>query len=183
MLTRKGQDWTAKFGPIASALSGLSVRAAYLDGEIAVVRADSVSSFADLQEALSLDQAGRLSYYVFDLLHLDGHDLTKASLIQRKRALQAILATLPEHGPVRYSDHVIGNGPAFSRHACEAGLEGIVSKLVQAPYRSGRGRVGQDWLKTKCIQRQEFVVGGWAASDKADVISNRSSSAIIGAAT
>jgi bifunctional non-homologous end joining protein LigD len=123
MLTRKGQDWTAKFGPIASALSGLSVRAAYLDGEIAVVRADSVSSFADLQEALSLGQAGRLSYYGFDLLHLDGHDLTKASLIQRKRALQAILATLPEQGPVHYSDHVIGNG--------------IVSKLTEAPYRSG----------------------------------------------
>src|SRR5262249_1988757 len=125
------------------------MKAAYLDGEIVVIRPDGVSSFADLQEVLSNGSASRLRYHVFDLLHLDGHDLTKAPLLQRKRTLQAILATLSKDGPVHYTEH----------------LEGIVSKLADGPYHSGRGRAGQDWLKTKCIQREEFVVGGWAVSE------------------
>jgi bifunctional non-homologous end joining protein LigD len=86
MLTRKGLDWTARFGPIAKALADLSVKTAYLDGEIVVVRADGVSSFADLQEVLSLGQASRLTYFVFDLLHLDGHDLAGLPIMQRKQA-------------------------------------------------------------------------------------------------
>jgi len=166
MLTRKGLDWTERFRPIAAALADLRVKTAYLDGEIVVIRPDGVSSFADLQETLSSGQASRLTYYAFDLLHLDGHDLTKAPLIQRKRTLQATLATLSVDSRVQYTEHLVGNGPAALRHACELGLEGIVSKLADGPYHSGRGRAGQDWLKTKCIQRQEFVVGGWAASDE-----------------
>ena len=75
MLTRKGLDWTERFAPIAQALAKLPTRAAYLDGEMVVLGKDGVSSFADLQDALSTGQSGRLSYYVFDLLHLDGHDL------------------------------------------------------------------------------------------------------------
>jgi bifunctional non-homologous end joining protein LigD len=112
-----------------------------------------------------MGQADRLSYYVFDLLHLDGRDLTCLPLVQRKRALQGVLVGLPELTRVHYTDHVIGNGPTFFRHACDLGLEGIVSKLAQAPYGSGRGRGGQGWLKVKCIQRQEFVVGGYALSE------------------
>jgi bifunctional non-homologous end joining protein LigD len=165
MLTRKGLDWTARFSPIAQTLAELPVRATYIDGEIVVVRPDGVSSFADLQEALSTGQAGRLSYYAFDLLHLDGRDLTRLPLVQRKQALQGLLVSMPKDAPVHYSEHLVGNGPAAFRHACGLGLEGIVSKLAQAPYRSGRGRGGQDWLKVKCIQRQDFVVGGWAPSE------------------
>jgi bifunctional non-homologous end joining protein LigD len=161
MLTRKGLDWTARFGSIAKALAALSVKATYLDGEIVAVRPDGVSSFADLQEALSTGQAGRLSYYVFDLLHLDGHDLTRLPLIQRKRALQGLLANMPKERPVYYSEHLVGNGPAAFRHACELGLEGIVSKLAEAPYHPGRERSGQDWLKVKAFSaKSSWSVAG-----------------------
>jgi bifunctional non-homologous end joining protein LigD len=164
MLTRKGLDWTARFGPIARALAALSVKTAYLDGEVVVVRPDGVSSFADLQEALSPGQAGRLTHFVFDLLHLDGHDLARLPVLQRKQALESMMAELPAEGSVRYSEHVIGQGPEFCRHACELRLEDIASKLANAPYRPGRGR---DWLKVKCVNRQEFVVGGWMESEAA----------------
>ncbi len=164
MLTRKGLDWTERFTPIARTLAELSVRAAYLDGEIVVVRPDGVSSFADLQEVLSLGQASRLTYSVFDLLHLDDHDLAGLPLVQRKQALETLMLGVPTGGPVRYSEHVIGQGSQFFRHACELRLEGTVSKLASGPYRSAGGR---DWLKVKCVNRQEFVVGGWMESEAA----------------
>src|SRR6516162_3187509 len=130
-VTRRGLDWTIRFQPIAETLAGLRALSAYLDGEVAVVGKDGVTSFAELQDALSKEQPERLVYYAFDLLHLDGRDLTKLSLVQRKEALQALLAGLPKGSPVRYSDHVIGKGPSFFRNACKLSLEGIVSKLAQ----------------------------------------------------
>jgi len=163
MLTRSGLDWTARFRPIATALAVPKIRAAYLDGEIAVMGADGVTSFAALQDALSQGQAQRLTYHVFDLLHLDGRDLTGLPLVERKALLAPIIARLPKGGPIRYSDHVPGQGPAFFTQACKLNLEGIVAKRAQAPYRSGRT---EDWLKVKCLNRQEFVIGGWMASDK-----------------
>ena len=162
MLTRSGLDWTARFRPIAAALAGL-IRAAYLDGEIAVLGEDGVTSFAALQDALSRGQAERLTYHVFDLLHLDGRDLTGLPLIERKALLAPLLARLPKESPVRYSDNVQGQGPAFFAQACKHHLEGIVAKRAAAPYRSRRT---EDWLKVKCLNRQEFVIGGWMRSDK-----------------
>jgi bifunctional non-homologous end joining protein LigD len=156
-------DWTARFRPIATPLAELPARSAYLDGEIAVLGEDGVTSFAALQDALSRGQAQRLTYHVFDLLHLDGRDLTGLPLVERKALLQPLLAGLPKGGPVRYSDHVQGQGPAFFAQACKHKLEGIVSKRAAAPYRSRRT---EDWLKLKCLSRQEFVIGGWMASDK-----------------
>jgi bifunctional non-homologous end joining protein LigD len=147
MLTRSGLDWTARFRPIAAALAVPKIRAAYLDGEIAVLGEDGVTSFAALQDALSRGQAQRLTYHVFDLLHLNGRDL----------------AGLPKRGPVRYSDHVEGQGPKFFAQACKLHLEGIVSKLANSPYRLGRSDA---WRKVKCLSRQEFVIGGWMESDK-----------------
>ena len=88
MLTRRGLDWTARFQPIARALAELPLREAYLDGEIAVLAADGVTSFAALEEALSRRQGSRLTYHVFDLLHLDGQDLTGFPLLERKRLLE-----------------------------------------------------------------------------------------------
>jgi bifunctional non-homologous end joining protein LigD len=164
MLTRKGLDWTARFAPIAEALAKLPTRAAYLDGEIAILGKDGISSFADLQEALSRNQASRLTYFVFDLLHLDGHDLTGLPLLQRKQALEVLMAGFPKGGPVHCSEHVTGNGLQFFKQACKLRLEGIVSKLASGFYRSARGR---DWLKVKCVNRQEFVVGGWMESEAA----------------
>jgi bifunctional non-homologous end joining protein LigD len=163
MLTRSGLDWTARFRPIAEALAGLRARAAYLDGEIAVVGPDGMTSFGALQDALKRSQAGLLTYHVFDLLRLDGRDLTPLPLMERKRILDQLLAKLPASGPIRYSSHVAGQGPAFFKQACKMRLEGIVSKRATAPYRSDRT---EDWLKVKCLNRQEFVIGGWMRSDK-----------------
>jgi len=163
MLTRSGLDWTARFRPIAEALVVPKIRAAYLDGEIAVLGEDGMTSFAALQDALSRGQAQRLTYHVFDLLHLDGRDLTGLPLVERKALLQPLLAGLPKGAPARYSDHVLGQGPKFFAHACKLHLEGIVSKRAAGPYRSRRT---EDWLKVKCLNRQEFVIGGWMASDK-----------------
>jgi bifunctional non-homologous end joining protein LigD len=110
-----------------------------------------------LQNALAGDDQGRLVYYVFDLLHLDGHDLRGATLEDRKAALEPILRGR-RGGPIRYSSHVVGRGEAVFREACRLGLEGVVSKRRDRPYHSGRG---QDWLKVKCVKEQEFVVGGF----------------------
>jgi bifunctional non-homologous end joining protein LigD len=156
-------DRTARFRPIAATLAVPKIRAAYLDGEIAELGADGVTSFAALQDALSRGGAERLTYYVFDLLHLDGRDLTALPLIERKALLELLLARLPKGSPVRYSNHVEGQCPAFFAQACKLHLEGIVSKRAAAAYRSRRT---EDWLKVKCLNRQEFVIGGWMASDK-----------------
>jgi bifunctional non-homologous end joining protein LigD len=163
MLTRSGLDWTARFRPIGAVLALPKIRAAYLDGEIAVLGEDGVTSFAALQDALSRGQAQRLTYHVFDLLHLNGRDLTGLPLIERKALLQPLLAGLPKGSPVRYSDHGEGEGPAFFTQACKLHLEGIVSKLAASPYRPGRSDA---WRKVKCLSRQEFVIGGWMESDK-----------------
>src|SRR5262249_19600159 len=102
---------------------------------------------------------GDLVYFAFDLLHLDGYDLTGVPLETRKELLRGLL---PSSGdtPLRYSEHVVGSGAAFLAEACRLGLEGIVSKRRDAPYRPGRGR---DWLKVKCIQEQEVVIGGYTS--------------------
>jgi bifunctional non-homologous end joining protein LigD len=163
MLTRSGLDWCARFRPIAAALEVSKIRAAYLDGGIAVLGEDGVTSFAALQDALSRGQAERLTYHVFDLLHLDGRDLTGLPVVERKQLLAPLIQRLPAGGPVRYSEHVQSQGPAFFPQACKLHLEGIVSKRAAAPYRSRRT---EDWLKVKCLGRQEFVIGGWMESDK-----------------
>jgi hypothetical protein len=102
---------------------------------------DGATNFAELQDALSKEQTERLVYYAFDLLHLDGCDLTKLSLVQRKEALQALLAGLPKGSPVRYSDHVVGKGPSFFRNACKLRLEGIMG-AKRRPSDSSAGRPG-----------------------------------------
>jgi bifunctional non-homologous end joining protein LigD len=163
LLTRTGLDWTARFRPIAMALASLPVKTAYLDGEVAVLGPDGVTSFAALQDALSKGHAADLVYFAFDLLHLDGLDLTPLPLIERKAALKKLLGRRRGAGPIRYSDHVQGQGGAFYNHACKLGLEGIVSKLARSPYRARRT---SEWLKVKCMLRQEMVIGGWQESDK-----------------
>ncbi|RAI33350.1 DNA ligase D [Rhodoplanes elegans] len=155
--TRKGLDWTKRFRSVAKAVAALPAATALIDGEIVVETAAGVSDFAALQAAL---EAGRESfvYDVFDLLHLDGHDLTTRPLSERKAALAALIAKAPEGTLLRFSDHLAESGAVVHKHACRMGLEGIVSKRSDAPYRSGRGT---DWIKSKCSDRQEFVVGGY----------------------
>jgi len=159
MLTRHANDWTPRFRPIAAILADLPVKAAYLDGEIAVLTPEGVSDFGALQEALGRHGGSReMAYIIFDILHLDGRDLRLLPLIERKVILERVLAKLPVRSPVQFSADVTGQGPEFFKLACRRHLEGIVSKRANAPYRSGRS---SDWLKTKCTLRHEFVIGGY----------------------
>lgn len=158
LITRHEQDWTARFAGIAEVLSKLPLDQAILDGEMVVLRPDGVSSFQAMQNLLRSGETTNLVYYVFDLPHCQGYDLTKTPLLKRKEFLRGILAGQTEDGPVRYSDHVSGKGDTVLQHACRLAMEGIICKRANAPYQSGRS---QSWVKVKCIKRQEFVIGGY----------------------
>ncbi len=161
-LTRHQKDWTAKFPNLSRAVKSLPATSAMLDGEVVVFDARHLSSFQKLQQMIGKTDAGFV-FEVFDLMYLDGFDLTEASLKDRKRALEELFSPIDQRGALRYSDHVEGNGEIFFKKACERGLEGIVSKLASAPYKSARTR---NWLKVKCSKRQEFVIAGYTPSDK-----------------
>ncbi len=158
VLSRTGKDWTDRLPGVARAASRLGARAAMIDGEVAVLLPNGVTSFNALQNAMGGTGTDEVLYFVFDLLHLDGSDLTRTPLEQRKEALRILLDAVSGQSTLRYSDHVVGKGDAFLRHACRMALEGVVSKRRDAPYESGRGK---SWLKVKCIQEQEFVIGGF----------------------
>ena len=160
LLTRKGLDWTEKFPNVAAAVKKLHAKSALIDGEIIVADARGVSSFSGLQAALKAGEHDSFIYYVFDLLHRDGRSLAELPLIERKAEL-AELVGHEQTGVIRYSEHFDEAGKTVLRHACEMGLEGIVSKRADAPYRSGRI---DTFIKTKCANEQEFVVGGYSHS-------------------
>jgi bifunctional non-homologous end joining protein LigD len=163
--TRNGLDWTERFGKeIADAFAGLDVKSAVIDGEIVVLAKDGVATFSELQLALSEGRSDKMIFYAFDLLWLDGEDLRREPLINRKEKLRDLLQGLDEQGPLRFSEHFSEPGKVILEHACRMGLEGIVSKRADAPYRSGRGH---DWIKSKCTLRQELVIAGYVPSDKA----------------
>jgi len=157
-LTRNGFDWTERVPSLAAAAAELPVETALLDGEVVFLEPSGTTNFQALQNSFRRGQSGSLVYLVFDLLHLDGVDLTGVPLETRKATLAEFLAT--DEGRIRYSDHLVGNGREFFRQAAKLSLEGIVSKRRDRPYRPGRG---DDWRKIKCIQRQEFVIGGYTA--------------------
>ena len=158
--TRSGLDWTTKFPSLKKALEALPVTTAFLDGEVTVESERGTPDFAALQADLSEGRSDRFQYYLFDLLHLDGSDLTGAALLDRKAALARLLAG-QEGGLLRYSEHFTERGEIVLRHACRLSLEGIVSKLRNAPYRSGRSK---SWLKSKCVDSDEFVIVGYVPS-------------------
>ncbi len=160
LLTRKGLDWTSKFPNIATAVANLPVRSALIDGEIVVEDERGVSSFSGLQAALKERARDTFIYYVFDLLYLDGRDFTALPLTERKARLTRLVDT-KAHASIRLSEHFEEAGETVLRHACGMGLEGIVSKHRDAPYSSGRS---ETFIKTKCTNEQEFVVGGFSPS-------------------
>ncbi len=163
LFSRSGLDWTVRFPAIAKAMLTLPAKSALIDGEAAFVLPSGLTDFKSLQEHIdSPDPAIR--YFAFDLLFLDGKDLRKLPLVERKERLRQLLAAKGVSDFLIYSDHVLGSGAAFFDKASAAGLEGIMSKRAEAPYRSGRGK---DWLKIKCTKSQEFVIGGYATSDVA----------------
>jgi len=160
MLTRKANDWTDRFTGLVEPMQALPARQAVLDGEVVIVAPNGTTSFQLLQNVLNNGRQGELVFYAFDLLYLDGHDLRSVPLLERKEALGALLAGAGAEGegPVRFSDHVVGNGALFHQHACKMGLEGIIAKRCDSRYAAKRTK---DWLKIKCTRRQEFVIGGW----------------------
>jgi bifunctional non-homologous end joining protein LigD len=156
--SRSGKDWTSHFPSVAAAVEGLPVKSALLDGEVAIVLPSGTTSFQALQNALAGQGQGQLAYFVFDLLHLEGWSLAPAPLEARKGLLKNVLGPAVAGSPIRYSDHVEGSVEEFFAQACGLGIEGIVSKRRDAPYEPARSR---SWLKIKCLQRQEFVIGGF----------------------
>jgi bifunctional non-homologous end joining protein LigD len=161
LFTRSGQDWTPRFGALAKALGALKVKDALIDGEAVVMDEAGVSRFVELVADLKAGRSNRMVYYAFDLLHLDGSNLEGAALADRKARLAKVLESAPKGGAIRYSDHVQGDGRELLAKACSLGLEGIISKRTDKPYRSGRR---DDWTKAKCIQNDEFVIGGYLDS-------------------
>ncbi|TCL68315.1 DNA ligase D [Rhizobium sp. BK251] len=160
LLTRSGLDWTEKFGKaVVEAMASLPAEQAIIDGEIVVERDNGASDFSSLQQDLSSGRSDRFVFYGFDLIYLDGHDLQGATLIDRKATLKGLLA---DAAPcLRYSEHFEDDGGLVLTHACRLSLEGIVSKERDSKYVSGRS--GQ-WIKSKCSDRQEFVIGGYVPS-------------------
>ncbi|MFD1910764.1 DNA ligase D [Halodurantibacterium flavum] len=164
LLTRSGLDWTDRFGPALIAdLAALPAGAAILDGEVVVETGAGASDFSALQADLSEGRHDRFVFYAFDILHLDGKSLRAVPLEDRKAVLESLLAETGK--TLRYSSHFEESGAMVLRHACRLSLEGIVSKLRDSPYRSGRGKA---WVKSKCSARQEFVIGGYVPSTTSD---------------
>ena len=158
--TRSGLDWTTKFPSLKKALEALPVVSALFDGEVVVETERGTPDFAGLQADLSEGRSDRFRYYLFDLMYLDGVDLTGATLLDRKRALAQLLSGY-EGDVLKLSEHFTARGDVILTHACRLGLEGIVSKLKSARYRSGRSKA---WLKTKCVEGSEFVIIGYVPS-------------------
>jgi bifunctional non-homologous end joining protein LigD len=158
--TRNGKDWSDKFRSLVKAAAKLPA-GCLIDGEAVAIDEKGMPSFQLLQSTLKEKQGANLAFYAFDLLVDRGEDIKKLPTIERKQRLAALLQRVP--GPILFGDHVIGRGAELFREICKQGGEGIISKKAGASYRNARTR---DWLKIKCIQRQEFVIVGWSESDK-----------------
>ena len=156
--SRNNLDWTARVPAIARAVEALPVSDAHLDGELVVLDDQGHSDFSALQRVLEGSSRQPLRYVVFDLPGVAGVDLSRTALVERKRLLRELLGSTP--GVLAYSDHVVGHGAEVFAASGKAGFEGIISKRVDARYRGGRG---QDWIKVKHEDGDEFVVVGYTA--------------------
>ena len=156
--SRNDLDWTARVPAIARAVEALPVSDEHLDGELVVLDDQGHSDFSALQRVLEGSSRQPLRYVVFDLPGVAGVDLSGTPLVERKRLLRELLGSTP--GVLAYSDHVVGHGAEVFAASGKAGFEGIISKRVDARYRGGRG---QDWIKVKHEDGDEFVVVGYTA--------------------
>lgn len=166
VLTRGGHDWSHRFPALVAALQSIDVNSIVLDGEAVVLDEHGRSDFNALQRSLGgrggkRVAGGEVILYAFDLLYFDGRDLTQMPLEDRRHRLKGILGE--GSGAIRLSEEVEADGAAFLQVACQMGLEGIIAKQRDRPYRSGRKG---DWLKIKCVQRETFLVIGYEPSMK-----------------
>lgn len=157
IFTRKGLDWSKRFSAIAETFTGIPVERAIIDGEIVVIENER-TDFGALQADLAAGRQDRLLYYAFDLLYLEGFDLRRSPQIERKRILKALFEETGLAAPVLYSDHMETDGAEMFEAARRMNLEGIVSKRVDAPYRSDRT---EGWLKVKTSVRDKFPIVGF----------------------
>lgn len=161
VLTRGGHDWTSRFQHLAEAATQLGHETMILDGEGVVLDAEGKSDFGMLQKALGGRGGRRFAneaiFYAFDILYLDGHDLRSMPLSERRALLKQVIQA-DETGIIRLSEEVDAAGDEFFRIACEHGLEGIIAKRLDAPYRSGRHG---EWQKIKCVQSEAFQIVGY----------------------
>jgi len=159
LVTRKGQDWTERFAGIARQLASRKLGAAWLDGEVCVLDDQGRSSFSALQRALSGETAAPVLYMLFDVPFLRGRDLRALPLSERRAALEQALGKSNPRSALHFSRTLTGSGEELRREACKHGLEGIIGKRADSAYRHERT---PDWIKLKCRQRQEFVIGGYS---------------------
>ena len=154
VFTRRGHDWTKRFRKIAADASDIAIGSAIIDGEVVVPSASGVSDFSVLQNELK-GRSTKIVLVAFDLLYLNGHDLRKLPLLARKAELKRITAGTA----VQFSDSFEIDGQEMYQHACRLGLEGVVSKVRDSAYLSGRGN---NWVKKTCQQRETLTIAGFA---------------------
>ena len=158
MFTRNGNDWTDKMPSLVRELATIPVETAWLDGEVVVQQENGLPDFNALQNAFDAKQGSdAMTYFVFDVLHLDGRDLRPSDFRTRRRVLENMLAR-HQQDRVRLSATFNVDGASVLQSACKMGLEGIIAKRLDAPYKGTRD---QSWLKVKCQRGQEFVIGGF----------------------
>ena len=163
LITRGGHDWTSKLASLATEVEALGLDSAWLDGEIVVLAADGTPDFNALQNAFDAARTDSIVYFLFDLPFLEGRDLRRVPLSSRRAVLAQLLDAHPAQR-VRYSAEFVGEAASLLRAACEIRLEGLIAKQADAPYESKRSEA---WLKLKCSERQEFVIGGFTERSNA----------------
>ena len=156
LLTRTGLDCTDKYPSAIAALANVTAKTAYVDGELCGIDEAGLPSFAQTQAATEGERGARLVYYAFDLLHLNGRDVSTLPLLERKSLLEPPTADKPG---LQFNGHDTGDGELILRHAGKLGFEGVVSKTIDAPYAPGNRGL---WRKAKALNRQEFVIVGWS---------------------
>jgi bifunctional non-homologous end joining protein LigD len=157
IFTRRGHDWTHRFKKIANDAWRIRVSSAVLDGEIVVPAADGTTDFSVLQNELK-GRSTKTVLVAFDLLYLNGQDLRKVPLFQRKAELKKIV----DGTDIQFSDSFKIEGPEMFAHACKLGLEGVVSKVRDGNYPRGRTN---DWVKKTCVQRETLTIAGFSLDE------------------
>ncbi|MBA2411591.1 MAG: DNA ligase D [Burkholderiaceae bacterium] len=157
LFTRNGHDWTSKLKHLALAIAALELPGGWLDGEIVVPSGDGRTSFQSLQNAFDTAATQDIHYYLFDLPYFAGHDLREVPLRERRNLLQQVLSTNTS-SHLKFSEEFEADAGSLLEAACDLRLEGVIGKRADAPYTSTRS---SSWIKLKCTQRQEFVIGGY----------------------
>jgi bifunctional non-homologous end joining protein LigD len=157
LFTRNGNNWTGKMKSLAEEIRGLGLGSAWLDGEVVVMNDNGVPEFQLLQNAFDSSRTKDIVYFVFDLPHFGGYDLTRVPLVERRALLKQILEKNASPR-IRFSESFDVDPKELLDNACKRGLEGLIGKRADAPYASTRS---SSWVKLKCTRRQEFVIAGF----------------------